>query len=167
LNAKYKVRYFLKKPVLASYGSKTRFYELLFPDQPVIHSLAELSSQRHLHPAEQNIYLPLTTFLEQPIRDQQQRQQQHQHQQQEGYFIGAEVLLEGAGFDYPEEPPPAYSELFPPRSAESVPESDSNRDHETSEMLSTTRNDASEDVNVVANVDTRENSDRRSRRSLS
>ena len=124
----------------------------------MIHSLAELSSQRHLHPAEQNIYLPLTTFLEQPIRD------QHQQQQQEGYFIGAEVLLEGAGLDYPEEPPPAYNELFPQGSTsaeiEASPEIASSRDHETSEMLSSTPRD----VSVGAAND--ENSDRHSIRSL-
>lgn len=114
-----------------------------FSDQPVIHSLAELSTQRHLHPAEQNIYLPLTTFLEQPIRDQQQVQQQ------EGYFIGAEVLLEGPGLDYPEEPPPAYSELFPQNSAsaEMALEIDPSHDQETSEMLSATQNEVIEDVN--------------------
>ena len=107
-------------------------------DQPVIHSLAELSSQRQLHQAEPNIYLPLTTFLEQPMR----HQQQQQLQQQEGYFIGAEVLLENAGLDYPEEPPPAYSELYPLPNVSNVEEeveieSQQNRDQETSEMLST------------------------------
>lgn len=128
-------------------------------DQPVIHSLAELSTQRHLHPAEQNIYLPLTTFLEQPLRDQQHVQQQ------EGYFIGAEVLLEGAGFDYPEEPPPAYNELFPQNSADAET-ADPNRDQETSEMLSTIPSDGVEDANV-RNPEDDENLDRHSRRSIS
>ena len=129
----------------------------------MIHSLAELSTQRHLHPAEQNIYLPLTTFLEQPIRDQQQLQQHHH--QQEGYFIGAEVLLEGAGLDFPEEPPPAYSELFPPASVEmeASPEIGSSRDHETSEMLSPSALTSTMPRDVAVDG---ENSDRHSRISL-
>ncbi len=67
--------------------------------------------------------------------------EQQQLQQQEGYFIGAEVLLENAGLDYPEEPPPAYSELYPHNPAsvlrEEIETESHNRDQETSEMLST------------------------------
>ena len=133
-------------------------------DQAVIHSLADLSSQRHLRPAEQNIYLPLTTFLEQPMRDGTQPPVQQQQQQiQEAYLIGAEVLLEtGGGSDYPEEPPPAYSELFPhtlPSELDTAREEEFeteqlNRDlEETSEMLST-ENRRSADV---SNVDSIEN----------
>jgi hypothetical protein len=67
--------------------------------------------------------------------------EQQQLQQQEGYFIGVEVLLENAGLDYPEEPPPAYSELYPHNPAnilrEEIETESHNRDQETSEMLST------------------------------
>ena len=133
-------------------------------DQAVIHSLADLSSQRHLRPAEQNIYLPLTTFLEQPMRDGTQPPVQQQQQQiQEAYLIGAEVLLEtGGGSDYPEEPPPAYSELFPhtlPSELNTVREEEFeteqlNRDlEETSEMLSTENRHSAD----VSNVDSIEN----------
>ena len=133
-------------------------------DQAVIHSLADLSSQRHLRPAEQNIYLPLTTFLEQPMRDGTQPPVQQQQQQiQEAYLIGAEVLLEtGGGSDYPEEPPPAYSELFPHTSTseldtvheEEFETEQQNRDlEETSEMLSTENRHSAD----VSNVDSIEN----------
>ena len=51
--------------------------------------------------------------MEQPIRERDQTQQQQQLTQ-EGYLIGGEVLLEtGPPTDYPEEPPPAYNELYP------------------------------------------------------
>lgn len=111
-----------------------------FPDQPVIHSLADLSSQRHLHTTEQNIYLPLTTFLEQPIIINNANQSAGP---QETYLIGAEVLVEGGG-DFPEEPPPAYSELFPhavelgqPASESETNQNDSDpsEQRETTEML--------------------------------
>jgi hypothetical protein len=74
-------------------------------------------------------------------------QRQQLPQQQEGYFIGAEVLLEGSGLDYPEEPPPAYSELFPQN--EAAPGEASNRDQETSEMLAAAADDDDADADNV------------------
>ena len=60
-------------------------------------SLVQLSSQRqrHANDTEQNVYLPLTTFLDQPM---QQESRDNSHR---------------LTSDLPEEPPPAYNDLFP------------------------------------------------------
>jgi len=106
------------------------------------------------------------------MRDGTQPTVQQQQQLQDAYLIGAEVLLEtGGGSDYPEEPPPAYNELFPQTSTpeldtvheEEIESEQQNRDLETSEMLST-ENRRTVDV---SNVDSEEhNSEERRQLSL-
>ena len=80
-------------------------------------SLVQLSSQRQRHPndSEQNVYLPLTTFLDQPIS--------HEFNNATNEVRGTEARpttsnttrRERRQFtpDFPEEPPPAYNDLFP------------------------------------------------------
>ena len=79
--------------------------------------MVQLSSQRQRHPndSEQNVYLPLTTFLDQPIS--------HEFNNATNEVRGTEARpttsnttrRERRQFtpDFPEEPPPAYNDLFP------------------------------------------------------
>ena len=76
-------------------------------------SLVQLSSQRqrHQNESEQNVYLPLTTFLDQPIS----QDSSHLSADRE-INISADYTPRQAyqhATDFPEEPPPAYNDLFP------------------------------------------------------
>ena len=75
-------------------------------------SLVELNRQRHLRETESNIYLPLTTFLDQPMHQGGQQPQPQPHQYPQGHQQTTEVSR-GRGLPPPEEPPPAYDDLFP------------------------------------------------------
>ena len=94
------------------------------PEQHQPRSLAELNRQRHMRETESNIYLPLTTFLDQPMQQESQQQHQVQHPQLPAYSQGdphphlqqerQQATMEvGRGLPPPEEPPPAYDDLFP------------------------------------------------------
>ena len=79
-------------------------------------SLVQLSSQRQRRPndSEQNVYLPLTTFLDQPISPPATFAANENSQ----LYIPAtneNSTRQVRQFtpDFPEEPPPAYNDLFP------------------------------------------------------
>ena len=76
-------------------------------------SLVQLSSQRQRHPndSEQNVYLPLTTFLDQPISQESAAGNEVRVTNVSTDNSGRERLQRT--LDFPEEPPPAYTDLFP------------------------------------------------------
>lgn len=76
-------------------------------------SLVQLSSQRqrHLNDTEQNVYLPLTTFLDQPIS--QENSNANEIRENDSSNNYSRVARRPTTTDFPEEPPPAYNDLFP------------------------------------------------------
>ena len=79
-------------------------------------SLVQLSSQRQRRPndSEQNVYLPLTTFLDQPISP-PATFAANEISQPEIPATNENSTRQIRQFtpDFPEEPPPAYNDLFP------------------------------------------------------
>ena len=79
-------------------------------------SLVQLSSQRQRRPndSEQNVYLPLTTFLDQPISP-PATFAANEISQPEIPATNENSTRQVRQFtpDFPEEPPPAYNDLFP------------------------------------------------------
>ena len=76
-------------------------------------SLVQLSSQRqrHLNDTEQNVYLPLTTFLDQPISQENSNANEIRENDPSNNY--SRVARRPTTTDFPEEPPPAYNDLFP------------------------------------------------------
>lgn len=79
-------------------------------------SLVQLSSQRQRRPndSEQNVYLPLTTFLDQPISP-PTTFAANENSQLDIPATNENSTRQVRQFtpDFPEEPPPAYNDLFP------------------------------------------------------
>ena len=79
-------------------------------------SLVQLSSQRQRRPndSEQNVYLPLTTFLDQPISA-PANTATNVVSQPDILATNDNSSRQPRQFtpDFPEEPPPAYNDLFP------------------------------------------------------
>jgi len=79
-------------------------------------SLVQLSSQRQRRPndSEQNVYLPLTTFLDQPISP-PATFATNESSQPDVLITNENSSRQVRQFtpDFPEEPPPAYNDLFP------------------------------------------------------
>ena len=80
-------------------------------------SLVQLSSQRQRRPndSEQNVYLPLTTFLDQPISPPATFAANEISQPADIPATNENSTRQVRQFtpDFPEEPPPAYNDLFP------------------------------------------------------
>lgn len=76
-------------------------------------SLVQLSSQRqrHQNESEQNVYLPLTTFLDQPISQDSSHLSANREINISADYTPRQAYQHAA--DFPEEPPPAYNDLFP------------------------------------------------------
>ena len=78
-------------------------------------SLVQLSSQRQRRPndSEQNVYLPLTTFLDQPISP-PATFAANENSQLDIPATNENSTRQVRQFtpDFPEEPPPAYNDLF-------------------------------------------------------
>ena len=80
-------------------------------------SLVQLSSQRQRNPndSEQNVYLPLTTFLDQPISHEFNNATNEVGDTETLPTTSNTATRERRQFtpDFPEGPPPAYNDLFP------------------------------------------------------